>query len=205
MTSAMVKRGPRGARGAQGWARAAARVLACGALSWHGSVAPAAQSGGETVVIEGGADASGQQYAWTVTNRGSTPIVWIEFPHYHADAFMAPAKWKKETTHLNIAGSKDLPGVCRASVDSPDLGIGPNRSAEFQMRVSNAGAARRLGEVKVRFADGREMTIGDVELPSPLSRGEQYQMLIGLAVIFGLILLVNARRKRSPKAPGPPA
>ncbi len=151
--------------------------------------------------IEGGADVSGQNYSWTITNRHTLPIVMVEIPHYHADTFRYPPGWTSECTNLQMAGARDLPGVCRAKVDSAQAGIAPGATETFGVRLAKSGANRRAGKITVRFSDDSELMIGGVELPSPPSRSEQYELLVGLALVFTILLAVHAwRRRRGAKA-----
>lgn len=148
------------------------------------------------VTISGGADATAQWYAWTVTNHHSSPIVYVRFPHYHADAFSAPAGWKKECTYLVNVGVADRAGVCVASVEAAGAGIASGRSAEFGMRISRAGARRRPGRVTVRFADGTQAVVGGVELPTAATTPERLYALIGFGLVLGIVVLVQLRRRR---------
>ncbi|UCC29594.1 MAG: hypothetical protein JSU86_15490 [Phycisphaerales bacterium] len=146
------------------------------------------------VTIVGGADASGHNYSWTVTNEYTSPIVYLEFPHYHADLFFAPESWSTETTALVNVGSKDKPGVCIARAESPAVGILPGRALNFGMRVAPLPTRRGQGTVLVRFADGTESGIAGVGLPQPGSAWDEYASLIGLGTIFLLWIIFRARR-----------
>ncbi len=149
------------------------------------------------VHIRGGADGSGHNYEWVVENRGDQPVVWIEFPHFRADTFIPPTGWEFECTHLSRVGSgRPRPGVCRAWVESPAMGIAPGGSARFRMRIARAGALRRYGTVRVRLADGTEVSVGGVELPAAPSVGERYVLLIGLALLLGVIGWVGYRSQK---------
>ncbi len=156
------------------------------------------------VTITGGADVTGQNYTWTITNQGALPIVAIEFPHYNADTFHYPPGWTPDCTNLQQAGARDLPGVCRATVETGRKGIEPGASAEFGMRLAKVGALRRAGKVTVRFSDNSELIVGGVELPSPPTRSEQYELLVGLALVFALLLGIHAWRRRRAGTERPP-
>src|SRR5437868_3393823 len=61
-------------------------------------------SAGQRLVATGSSensayDASGQNYAWIVTNNHTSPIVYVEFPHYHADTFHTPDGWDQKCTN----------------------------------------------------------------------------------------------------------
>ncbi len=146
------------------------------------------------VTITGGADASGQHYAWTVTNRHTSPIVYVEFPHYHADLFFAPENWSTKTTALVNVGYKDEPGVCIARVESPAAGIHLGGALDFGMRIAPLPTKRGKGTVLVRFADGTESGVAGVELPQPRGVWDKYASLIGLGAIFLLWIIFRARR-----------
>lgn len=160
------------------------------------------------VTITGGADGSGQNYSWTITNRHSSPIVFIEIPHYRADTFVTPAGWQQECTNLMIAGQAREPGVCRAWPKPNASGLTPGRSAEFALRVAREGAQRRTGTVLVKFADGTQVSIPGVEVPTRESVPERFAALIGMALIVGLLIVFQLRARRkavSARPPGTPA
>ncbi len=150
-----------------------------------------------TVTVAGGADVSGQVYTWTVTNRYPSPVVGLEFPHYRATLFFAPVTWLTDCTFLVNVGVEDSPGVCVATAPAPTEGIPPGRSAEFSMQCSAAGARRAMGAVTVRFADGKEIEVAGVELPTREGVGDKYVPLVGLGAIAVILVLVAALRRRS--------
>lgn len=169
---------------------------------WLVTTPPAPASGSPKVGIAGGADASGHNYRWTITNNHSSPIVSVEFPHYHADLFFAPEGWGTETTALVNVGYKDAPGECIATVDSPAKGIANGRSQAFGMRIAPLPTRRGGGTVIVRFADGSSARVDSVELPRPERIGDKYLPLIGLGMIFLVWVVFRAVRGRgSPHAP----
>ncbi len=157
----------------------------------------------EKVTITGGADESSHNYAWTVTNHHDVAVVSVEFPHYHADMFEAPPGWKKETTFLVNVGVPDRPGVCIARVEDPSAGIARGQSAQFGMRITGAGAHQGRGTVRVRFADGSQFDVTNVELPTQVSKGTTYAPLIALAAIFIVVVVVRERRRRTRVAARP--
>ncbi len=164
-------------------------------------------AGGQTeakVRIVGGADGTGQNYTWKVTNLHDSRIVSVSFPHYHGDTFIVPTGWEQETTGLAQAGVKDahLGGVCRAFVSNPKTGIGQRFDATFRLRIARTGAQRRPGEVTVQFADGSEAIVPDIELPTKPTFGERYIMAIGLGVIFLVIFLTTRKGKKPATDPG---
>jgi len=160
-------------------------------------VAPRTAAQQPRVTITGGADGSGQNYHWTVTNHYGSPVVYIQFPHYHADTFLTPDGWEKECTNLIHVGARKKPGTCTASVDSPGKGIASGHSAEFGMRLARGGGYhRRPGQVTVRFADGTQTIVGGVELPTASTTSERLYALIGFALVFVIVVYVQVRRRR---------
>ena len=170
-------------------------ILACGALTATVAAEP-------PVTIAGGAQPDNPQfYEWVVTNASTSPIVFIEFPQYRGDTFTAPPGWSQEwKNQAKIGGGKNAPGWVRTSVGDPAEGIAGGESAQFGLRVSRAEALARLGQVTVRFADGTEVVVADVELPSAQSLLERNAMVIGLVLIFAIALLIHFRRRATPAA-----
>ena len=76
------------------------------------------------------------------------------------------------------------------------MGIVPGSSARFRMRIARAGALRRYGTVQVRLADGTQLAIDGVELAAAPTAGERYVLLIGLAVLLGVIGWVGYRSQK---------
>jgi len=151
----------------------------------------------QRVRITGGADESGQNYAWTVENLYTSPVVGLEFPHFRADTFFAPAGWSKEgTTNLVHGGERPRPGVCRASVSSPEQGLAPGQSATFGLRLARAGALRRPGTVTVRFADHTVVAVGGVELPTAEPFSERMGMALGLGALLAILVIAEVHRRR---------
>lgn len=181
------------------------RALLFGTLAWLGAAATAGADPPK-LTIEGGVRPGNPQfYDWKVTNHHSSPIVYLEFPHYHGDTFHAPEGWAQQWENRSMLGGKDAPGWVRASVDDPGNGISPGGSIEFEMRLARGGALPRPGKVTVRFADGAELIVADVEVPSAHSFLEQNVMLFSLAIIFGIALVIHFRRRRKLMAAGTPA
>lgn len=154
---------------------------------------------GTPVTVAGGADASRHMYTWTVTNRHTSPITRVEFPHYRATLFFAPTGWSTDCTFLVNVGVEDSPGACVAGAPAPSDGIQPGRSAEFRMQCSARGASRGIGVITIRFADGIEREVAGVELPQPEGIGDKFVPLIGLAAIAGIFALIAAIRNRRAK------
>lgn len=163
----------------------------------------AATAGDKLVTIDGGADQSRHNYEWFVTNHHSSPIVYVEFPHYRADAFTVPPLWKAETTYLVNVGVPDKPGVCIARPEPPNTGISKGGSLRFEMRITAKGAAVGRGRVKIRFADGKETVIEGVILPEPPPSDFKLLPLVGAALIFGGWVVIRALRDRRRKQQTP--
>lgn len=159
------------------------------------STASARASEDSPVAVVGGADASGQLYTWTVTNRHTSKVVRVEFPHYRAVLFFAPERWSTDCTFLVNVGVEDSPGVCVAAAPTEAEGIPPGRSAEFRMQCSAAGARRGAGTVSVRFADETRSEVSGVELPCPEGVGDKYVPLIGLGAIAVILTFVSLVRR----------
>ena len=89
------------------------------------------------VTITGGVvDVKGHNYEWIVKNYHSSPIVYVEFPHYRADSFTAPDGWSTETPNLvGRPAEPDKPQVCIARPRPPNKGIVRGASVQFGMRV----------------------------------------------------------------------
>lgn len=137
------------------------------------------------VTIEGGADQTGTMYQWTVTNHHTSPIVYVEFPHYRANIFFAPDGWStNESTNLVGIGVTQQHGKCIAKINADEDGIVSNQQAIFSMKVWNDQVRRIKGTAYVKFYDQRVVSVKDVELPAPLALSDQYISLIGLGTIF---------------------
>ena len=159
-------------------------------------IGPALVVATPTVVITGGADASGHTYVWQVHHGGASPIVEVRFPHYRCGLFFPPPGWSSACTALVHVGAKDEPGVCTARSPAPAEGIAPGRSVSFTMQIAPAGAKRGPGEVTVRFADGSETRVAGVELPQQEGLGDKYVSLIALGGMFTIFVIAQAVRMR---------
>jgi hypothetical protein len=131
-------------------------------------------------------------YKWSVTNNHTSPIVYVEFPHYHAGLFWAPDGWATEISGLVRVGFKDEPGVCTARAKTARSAIAPGQTGTFEVQIAPLPTKRGEGAVLIRFADGTEVSVGKVELPQPERVGDKYAPLIGLAVIFAAWALIRA-------------
>jgi len=182
--------------------RPAAIGLAVAVAVWSATLPHAVAEQQPKVTITGGADASGNNYTWTVTNHYRSPIVYVEFPHYRAVLFYAPAGWSTKSTYLVNVGVPDRPGLCTAKAESVAKGIRPGTSAEFRMQVDVGKAWRGPGTVRIRFADGTETTVADVQLPQPKNTPiDKYVRVIGFFVIFVVaVAIFSIRQRKRPAA-----
>lgn len=165
------------------------------AVAWQNDRARATK-----VEISGGADASGHQYTWKITNRSQVPIVAVDIPHYRATLFFPPDGWTQDCTFLVNVGVKSSPGVCSAKAEPVQGAIRPGRSLEFKMQVGDR-TVRGGGEVVVYFQNGEQTRIGGVELPIREPSGDQMVPLIGMGVAFLVFILAGKRRRRSSTNP----
>lgn len=149
--------------------------------------------GSDGVSIEGGADKSGQNYEWIVSNESDSPIVFVEFPQYGAAVQITPTGWSSELTNPRGVGGRD--GVFTANAKSVADGIARGSSMTFRLTVTVGGTPRGRGDVTVRFEDGREVRVS-AEVPVKTSLADRNVSLIGLSVIFGGFLLVRFLRRR---------
>ena len=154
------------------------------------------------VTIAGGIEPDNPQfYSWDVSNHHDQPIVSIQFDHYRADTLECPGDWSQEwKNRAMVGGGKDAPGWVRASVANPVMGIPAGRAARFRMRISRGDVLARPGKAVVRFADGTEVVVTGVEVPSAQTTIERNAMVIGMALIFAAALLLHARSRKGPQA-----
>lgn len=157
------------------------------------------------VTIEGGPEGLGNSYQWTVTNDHSSPIIKVEFPHYRASLFLAPAGWSSSCTNLVAIGAKDEPGTCTSVADSPASGIAPGRSLSFRIQLASGTVKRGSGTAVVEFADSRRQEVVGVLIPVPESRMTRFMPLVGLGVVLSFLIIletIRSRRKRRRAAVG---
>jgi len=180
---------------------AARRALSAAALL---ASACASAPGREPVEVTAEVEAAGRAYSWTVSNRSTSPIVYVAIPHYAGSLFFAPDGWDtNDSTCLVSTGAEDRPGRCVAHVKDRAAGIHPGGSATFRLQLAPRGVKRGTGSVTVRFADRTTATVRGVALPQPEPVGDKYMTLIGLGTIFAVWLVGRswAKRRRSDRAP----
>lgn len=146
--------------------------------------------------IEGGPDALGNAYQWTITNSHVSPIVRVEIPHYHANLFFAPQGWTFACTNLVGVGATDEPGVCVATAAAPSVGIAPGRSAVFGLQLASGSVKRGFGEAVIGFADSATHKFSGVMVPVPETLGDRYIPLIGLGAILAIFVAYQVARGR---------
>jgi len=150
------------------------------------------------VRIEGGADANGHVYEWSMINEGRSPIVHVKMNHHRATLFFGPEDWKVDCQNLLNVGVGTPWGECQAIAPAGG-GIAPGRRGAFRMQCAPTGTTRGRGTVIVQFADGTEEVVDGVELPKPESTGDRYIPLLGLGVIAGVYAIIHAARRNRAK------
>lgn len=173
------------------------RSMACGVFCFAVALPVVALGQTPRVSITGGADLSGKTYSWVVTNEHRSPIVSVEFPHYHGSLFFAPDGWDTVCSYLVNVGVADVSGSCKASVDVAKDGVRQGQRQTFRLRMDARGARRGRGDVRVRFADATEMVVAGVEVPQLEERAEKYMPLFGLVAMLMVVVLVRRRRAHS--------
>jgi hypothetical protein len=128
-------------------------------------------------------------YIYRVTNLSAEPLVSFEVEQYAAYNFKRPLGWQKNTS----------PDRFRAWTEDPSIGIAPNDTATFSLRVSSRGAVLGSGKVSVGFRSGQTCDLTKVWIPvrEPLS----YIVLVA-GVFLVIILLQSAiilRKRRQTK------
>lgn len=133
-------------------------------------------------------------YTYTITNHGESPIVAFEIPLYATYNFTAPPDWQ----------ISNPAGTFKAWTDDPLRGIEPTKSGRFSMRVSSKGAT--LGDVtaKVRFQDGREVSLPKVWAPVAESRW-YYILIVGVLIVIFLLHYVILRYRKHRDVSSTPA
>ena len=157
---------------------------------------PTARAQIASVRMEGGADASGHNYEWTLINAGDSPIVQVELDHYRAILFLGPENWTIHCENLVNVGVSHPSGLCQAKAPA-EGGIMPGRRAAFRMQCTTTGTTRGKGEVRVKFADGSVAFIPQVELPQPAATGDRFVPLLGLGLIAGIYFAIQFVRRRT--------
>jgi hypothetical protein len=136
-------------------------------------------------------------YSWTIVNKGVLPLTWVRFPHFRAGLFFVPPGWSTaESTFIVNVGVPDRPGFCVGRATEDRYAIAPGKSAAFGMQIAASGARRGRGSVAVRFADGTEYAVENVELPQPEPVLERFAPLIAVAVFLGVVVMVRMIRAR---------
>lgn len=171
-----------------------------------GVTVPASSVLAGMVEIEGDFDPATRQFNYRVINRGSHPIVYVRFPHYHADAFDAPKNWTIKSTALVGDFTPNEVGECTATAASPVDGVPPADSRVFHMRMSQADFGLGRGEATIRFANGDEEIVSNVRIPIDSTRrgfGPLPAIALGaLLVLYGLYRAIRSRKSPA-SASGP--
>ncbi len=149
--------------------------------------------GSPNVAVSGGADDSGQNYSWKITNEYDSPIIFVEIPQYKAGVGIPPEGWKSKLTNPRGLGGRT--GFFTSQVDTAADGIAPGESATFRLTVTVRGTPRGKGDILIRFADETETRVR-AEVPIKETLADRYVSLIGLGLIFGVFLVVRAVKRR---------
>lgn len=149
--------------------------------------------GSPNVAISGGADDSGQNYTWKITNEHDSPIIFVEIPQYKAAVGFPPDGWESKLTNPRGLGGRT--GFFRSEVGTEADGIAPGESATFGLTVSVRGTPRGKGDVLIRFADETETRVR-AEVPIKEAPVDRNVSLIGLSLIFAVFLVVRAVKRR---------
>lgn len=162
-------------------------------VAWSTVVVVAHAQPPPPVAVEGGADPSGQVYAWRLVNRSDKPVARIAFPHFHADLFTPPPGWGQDCTYLVNQGVPDRPGVCEAV--APEGGWPPGATADISMRIAVSGAVRAPGRITITFTDGGVAHVDGVELPQAPSNLERFVPLLAFGAVIVIVLIRRALRR----------
>ncbi|MCH8241461.1 MAG: hypothetical protein IH897_02485 [Planctomycetes bacterium] len=154
---------------------------------------PATLMGSPNVAISGGADDSGQNYSWKITNKHESPIIFVEIPQYKAGVGIPPDGRNSKLTNPRGLGGRT--GFFTSKVDTAADGIAPGESATFGLTVTVRGTPRGKGDILIRFADETETRVR-AEVPIKETLADRYISLIGLGLIFAVYLVVRAVKRR---------
>ena len=143
--------------------------------------------------VDGGADTSGQNYTWTITNRADVPIDRVVVPHFMGDLCLPPEGWTCEITEW--LGKSGKGGQVILQAKEPAVAVRPGRSVDVGLKIGPAGTPRGQGVIELWFSDGTSFGVL-VEAPVKEAAASQNVALIGLSAIFAIFLLVRLRQGR---------
>ncbi len=149
------------------------------------------------VTIEGDVDLAGRVYTWVVTHDHDSPIVYLQFPQDKANGLTAPAGWEGDL--VREKDNQHQSGFANFTCVNQLRAIAAKQSATFKLNLIWSGAARGVGDVVVRFADGTQ-TIASAPIPITEPASDRNISLIGLGSFFTIFLCVQAIRKRKRRA-----
>lgn len=177
-------------------------------IAWRSLLAPSlalllacASAGADEVTITGGRIPEATAFRWTLTNNGASLIVDIEFPVFRIHKFDAPPGWQRRATGMIGTPGDDQPGTCRLWVEPGAAGLAPGASITFEAGVPRETTNLGLGEVTVKFADGRSVRVAGVELPVRPGFVSRNFMMFGMGGILILAIALGRRRRRRAEAP----
>jgi len=145
------------------------------------------------VTIDGGVDIDGRVYTWVVTHDHSSPIIYLKFPQDRSHGLTAPAGWEGELDR--VKGNQRQSGFVTFKCVDLSKAIEYKQSATFNISLVWSGAARGVGDVIVKFADGSQTTT-TAAIPIKEPASDRNVSLIGLGSFFAVFLCVQAIRKR---------
>lgn len=146
-----------------------------------------------TVTIEGGVDKAGRSYTWIVSHNHTSPIVYLQFPQDKANGLTAPAGWEGELERNK--DNQHQSGFVIFKCADRSRAIARDHPTTFKLNLVWNGAARGVGDVIIRFADGTQTT-ASASIPIKEPASDRNVSLIGLGSFFAIFLCVQAIRKR---------
>ncbi len=159
-----------------------------------------AASNADEVTVTGGRIPEATAFRWTLTNNSSTPIVDIEFPVFRIHKFDAPPGWQRRATGMIGTPGDDEPGTCRLWVETGAAGLAPGASITFEAGVPRETTNLGLGEMTIKFSDGRTIRVAGVELPVRPGFVARNFMMFGMSGILILAIALSRRRRRRAEA-----
>jgi hypothetical protein len=170
------------------------------ALLLTGSAAPA--SWAASTQITGGFNAHDRALTWQITNTGSSDIVRIEIPHYHADSVELPDGWDSKTTNLVVKVPPSAGGLTTFTSVAPGSAIQPGSTKTFGQHLSLAPFVIGKGSVTVHYADGSSEIVPNVEISLDSTQlGLGVLAAIGAVVLLVVYAIFRSRRPGNTSSP----
>jgi hypothetical protein len=180
------------------------RRLPWSSLLWAAlllATAAAAQTSRPAAEMTGGPDDTGQWFEWRLSNNSLSPIVAIEIPHYQADLMELPPGWSFRWLEASAPEARRGRAWMFATAARPEAGVRPGSTVDVRMRIRHGGVQTGRDSVRVRFADGRDYEIANVNTPREPGAMERYSTTFGFGLIVLIIALAARRRRRRAAAP----